>query len=155
MKNLAELLDITSVSIAGEEYEFDTNDFLTVDNTNLQHEFTRHTKLVAIIGFAYEAALLHSQRQEIALDKIYALCDARERANAMAIGAKKPTETMIDNVVKTAQEYQEQQQITLQARSDLGKLKALKEAMQHRKDCLVGLGANYRSEINAEATLRQ
>lgn len=155
MKTLEELLNISTITIAGEEYEIDMESYLNVDSSNLQHEFERHVKMVAITGFAYERAVAHAQKLEVELDRIYALCDARARNEAALEGGKKPTEAMIENMAKTAAEYQTKQNEFLDAKKEAGLLKALRDAMTHRKDVLVGLGANYRQELQAEPTLRQ
>jgi len=155
MKDLAELLEVASFKIAGQDYEIDMEKYLHVDSTNLNYEFERHTKLVAIVGFAHERAMAYAQKLEVELDRIYALCDARARNSAALDGGKKPTEAMVEGMAKTAQEYQEHQNLFLEARQEAGLLKALREAMAHRKDVLVGLGANYRVEVQSEPTLRQ
>jgi hypothetical protein len=153
MKDLAELLEVASFKIAGQDYEIDMEKYLHVDSTNLNYEFERHTKLVAIVGFAHERAMAYAQKLEVELDRIYALCDARARNSAALDGGKKPTEAMVEGMAKTAQEYQEHQNLFLEARQEAGLLKALREAMAHRKDVLVGLGASYRAEIGAEISL--
>lgn len=155
MKDLEELLNISVITIAGEEYEIDMEKYLHVDSNNLQHEFERHVKMVAIVSFAHERAMAFAQKLEVELDRIYALCDARARNEAAIEGGKKPTEAMIENIAKTAVEYQEHQNVFLEAKKEAGLLKALRDAMAHRKDVLVGLGANYRQELQAEPTLRQ
>lgn len=153
MRNLEELLDIKSVTIAGEEYEIDVDMCVEVDQHNLKTAFENHTKLMVLVGFAFERALSHAKQLEVECERLYAMCDARARNDA-AVSGVKMTEKMVENSALTAAEYQEHQNKLLTAQKEMGLLKALKEGMIHRKDMLVGLGATYRSELAAEPTLR-
>lgn len=149
--SIEELISETSVVVAGKEYDLPIAEYLAVDPSHLEHEFTVHTQRVAIVGFAYEKALIHVQKLETQLGRMYALCDAKVRINlTFDLGNKKPTEAMVENAVRVEPEYQELENELLSAKEHLGVLRVLKDAMAHRKDVLVGLAANYRSEIQAD-----
>ncbi len=152
MKQLDQLLEIESITIDNEEYSTSLIKEAIHLSGNLADDFSNQAKYVAIIGFGYERALRLVAQLEVQLDRIYALCDARARNNAL-VENRKVTEKIIEGEVKTSEEYQLHQNKLLEARYQSGILKTLKEALVHKKDALVGSAANYRAELAAERTM--
>lgn len=60
----------------------------------------------------------------------------------------KLTEKMVENEVITNPLYEAAMQAYLQAKKEHGLLMVGREAMGHRKEMLISLGANYRAEAN-------
>lgn len=152
MLSLEELLEVNAFSIEGEEYENTISKDLEIDMEHLDQCFANQAKLMAIYGFAYDKAADQESRLKIELEKIYALLDAQTRNN-FEVSGHKFTEKKVHNVVITSPEYQLKQNEYQQAKLVASHLKSACLALMHRRDMLVGLGANYRAQLNLEPTL--
>ena len=83
---------------------------------------------------------------------MYAILDYQKRLEMQNSGVK-TTEKMIENMVITADEYVALQTELLDAERQVGLLKAARDSMAQRKEMLVSLGANQRTEFRADASL--
>ena len=153
-KSLAELLKVESFEIAGETYDSTLSDDLEINTMALSEEFTRQAKLAAIYGFASDRAIHYEAQLKAELERVNALVDARTRGTFEAT-KRKFTEAMVKNTVITSVEYQAKFEEYQRAKLNAAYLKSAKEAIVHRKDMLVGLGANYRAELTVEPTIKQ
>lgn len=157
MLPLKDVLDIESFTIDEQEYENTLAEDLEVDPSSpltLQDSFARQAKLVAVYGFAENRAASCELQRKAEMERIYALVDSRTRNN-FAVEGTKFTEKVVHNVVITSPEYQLAQQKHLEAKKTATMLKSAREAIQHRKDMLVTLGANYRAEINNDPLINR
>lgn len=152
MLSLDELINVPSFVIDGCDYENTLDKDIVVDPENLQDGFAEQARMMAVYGFAYDRALDQEARLKIELEKIYALVDGHTRNN-FTVSNTKFTEKMVHNTVITSVEYQKKQLEHQEAKLTAANLKSACMAIMHRKDMLIGLGANYRAQINAEPTL--
>lgn len=135
----------TTYMVGDVEYESSLKEDLAIDRSNLSEEFAEHPRAYGWYSTAYEIALDAEQRKKAELERAYAVLDVQARANMEAAGVR-PTEAKVKNVVITHPEYVALQDKYFEAKTDAGVIKAARDAMIHRKDCLVSLGANLRAE---------
>jgi len=127
---------------------------LDLQSKHIQDSFMEHPDLYSWYATAYELALDVELRLKAELDRTYAHCDANARQQAQAAGIKM-TEKKVENVVITDDLYKQVQGEYLTAKRNTGLLRAGKDAMIHRRDMLIQMGANYRAEGNSDITLKQ
>lgn len=123
-------------------------------NPDIDAEFREHS--IRFMGWA----VLHAH----AVDRVTTLkhdlkvleagLDFAKRQEARANGIKM-TEPMVANEVVTDESHQLLMKDLLVAQRDAGILAAGVETMRHRKDMLVGLGANWREEIRNDDSARK
>ncbi len=127
---------------------------LAVNQSVLSEEFANHAELFAWYSTAYELAASHEAKLKEELSRAYAHVDARVREDARGAGVK-VTEKVVENTVVTHPIYQEVQEEYLEAKRNTGLLKSARDAMIHRRDMLIQLGANYRAEGVSDISLRE
>lgn len=127
---------------------------LAVNQSALSDVFAEHAEHFAWYSTAYELAMDHEARLKEELQRTYARIDHKVRTDARAAGVKH-TEKMVDNSVITHPKYVELQDEYLEAKKNTGLLKAARDAMIHRRDMLIQMGANYRAEGASDISLRE
>lgn len=127
---------------------------LAVNQSVLSEEFAHHAERFAWYSTAYELAANHEARLKEELARAYAHVDARVREDARGSGVKM-TEKAVENTVITHPIYNEVQEEYLTAKRNTGLLKSARDAMIHRRDMLIQLGANYRAEGVSDIALRE
>lgn len=133
-------------------YESQLEEDLFVNRGDLSAEFARHAERFAFYATAYELAVERLQRLENALKRLYAQLDHEKRGALMSAGVK-TTEKMIENSVITDERYIAGEAEVLEGQKQVGVLKAARDAMIHRRDMLVSLGATYRAEVRADVSM--
>lgn len=141
-------------NIDGVEYESTLADDLRLDRMNLNEEFEKHAEKFAFYSTAYEICLDKERRAKAVLDRVYAILDSQARGDLAANGIK-ATEKKIENMVVTAPDYLAAQDEYFEAQRLVGLLKSARDAMIHKKECMVSLGANFRQEMNSDPSLLQ
>jgi hypothetical protein len=136
------------------EYESKLAQDLFIDRGNLSGEYENHASRFAWYSTAYELAMDAELRLKVDLERGYAQLDAQARASMTAQGLK-ITEKKVENMVITQQDYVALQDDYLNAKRNTGLLKAARDALIHRRDMLIGLGANYRAETASDLSLRE
>lgn len=144
---------IESFTIGKNTYRSTVDEDLFIDQTNLADAYAFHPKKFAFYSTGYELAVNHEAKLKVELERTYARMDEIAR-RMLADSGKKFTETMVESVVITSEDYRFIQDAYLEAQKQTGLLRAARDAMIHRKDMLVSLGANYRAEIHADTSLR-
>jgi len=134
------------------EYESSLKQDLAIDRSNLSEEFANHSRTYGWYSTAYEIALDVEQRKKAELARAYAVLDVQARTNMEAAGVR-PTEAKVSNVVITHPEYVALQELYFEAKTSAAVIKAARDAMIHRKDCLVSLGANLRAEAASNPSI--
>jgi len=127
---------------------------LDIDRLNLSEEFEKHSKRYAWYATAYELCLDKERRLKAELGRAYAHLDAQARANMTSNGIR-ISEKKVENMVITASDYVALQEEYHEAQRMTGLLKAARDAMISKKDCLVSLGANIRAELASDPSLLQ
>lgn len=134
-------------------------DDVQIDNGNLDQEFLGQAEKYAWWAFLTEHAKDQVNQIKSELDVLYARLDhkVRTKAQIAAVDAKakkqvpvKYTEKMVENEVITSNEYQELVARYNDAKKQAGLATAGMMAMNQRRDMLLQLGANYRTEGQAD-----
>jgi hypothetical protein len=142
------------IEINKENYESELYDNLTIDDTDLDKEFRQQPRL-----FAWWAAVetlikdLYETRK-MQLKRLYAVLDSRVREDGKATKTKL-TEKMVENTVITKPEYQKAENELSKIRKQFGLAHVGKEAFEQRKEMLISLGANRRSEVSANPVVKK
>jgi hypothetical protein len=145
---------ISTFTVDETEYENTLHEHLRINRGNLSGDYEKHSEYFAYWSTLYELALDHQTRAEIDLERLYAIIDAEKRSQLGLTGGK-VTEKTVENAVITDDRYIAAQVIVLDAKRNTGLLKAGRDAMIHRRDMLVSLGANYRAESKSDISLLQ
>jgi len=130
------------------------NEHIDVRSQHINECFMDHAGLFAWYATAFELALDLEGRTKKELERTYARLDHLHRTNGKAAGVKM-TEKMVENTVITDPLYTKTQTEYLDAKRNAGLLKAAKEAMIHRRDMLIQMGATYRAEGLSDISLKE
>lgn len=141
------------IVINGHEYPNTLNEDVRVNQGSLIHDFSDHTEKMAYWATLYELSLDQETRLKNELSRAYAHCDKEVRQQADMSGVKM-TEKKVENSVITHPMYTEIQEEYQQAKARTGLLKAARDAMIHRRDMLIQLGATARAEGDSDISIR-
>jgi hypothetical protein len=130
------------------------NEHIDVRSQHINECFMDHPQLFAWYATAFELALDKEGRAKEELARTYARLDHMHRTNGKAAGVKM-TEKMVENTVITDPLYTKTHGEYLDAKRNTGLLKAAKEAMIHRRDMLIQMGATYRAEGLSDISLKE
>jgi hypothetical protein len=130
------------------------NEHLALRTKHIDSCFLEHSELFAWYATAYELSLDKELRAKEELSRLYARVDNKARMDAKYAGVKL-TEKMVENTVITDPEYVHTQDKYYDAKRNTGLLKAAKDAMIHRRDMLIQMGATYRAEGFSDIELKQ
>ena len=113
---------------------------------NINDEFMRQAVLYARVGF-YSAQAKHKVRR---LKNELEVVSASIRKNiAQRRGVRLTKDEMHYKVIRKKRYCQKQRELE-KAIYDEELISVMLRALEHKKDALVGLGANYRQELNGE-----
>jgi len=144
---------VDEYNVAGQAYPSTLEEDLKIDKFDVSSEFIKHSETYGWYSTAYELAMDYEARIKSKLERVYALIDVRVRAQ-MNNASVRITEKKVENTVITDPEYVELQSLYQDAKRDTGLLKAARDAMQAKKDCLISLGANMRAEWSSEPSIK-
>lgn len=119
----------------------------------LSSDYVTHSERFAWYATAYELAQEQEARAKSALELIAAKLDYVTRQQ-LKDAQVKYTEKMVENTVIASPQYRAAEDAYLSAKRTVGILKAARDAMIHRRDMLVSLGANYRAEGKSDISLK-
>ena len=137
----------------GTVVEFDLDDAVSIDLTNLDREFIRQAKLFARYSTAYEISLKEVSGLKADLDSVSAQVDVFNRKQAADSGTKL-TEKMAEHAIKGSVEFLRKNEELLCAQQITGLLKQARDAMIQKKDMLIQLGYNQRQERASDLTMK-
>lgn len=140
-------------NVAGTIVESTAEEDLAVDRDNLSYEFEKHASSFNNYASAYEICLDYETRKKAQLERLYALCDVQARAE-MTQGGVKVTEKKVENMVITMTDYVKMQDEYFDACLQTRLVKAARDAMIQKKDCLISLGANIRAELSNDPSMK-
>ncbi len=135
------------------EYDRNLDEDLFVNMGDINTDFAEHSRKFAWYATAYEICEAQVGKEKDALKNLEARLDFDARQDMEAAGVK-ATDKKVEATVLTQPSYVAQQSKYRRAELAAGLAKAARDAMMHRKDMLVGLGANYRAEGNADISLK-
>ena len=147
-------LQVTEFIIGEMKHPNTLEEDLYINSTNINTEFVEHSQRFAWYATAYELACFEENKLKVELERALAHADSDVRAKAKS-AAIKMTEKMVENSVKTHPVVVPIHDEYLEAKRNSGILKAAMNAMIHRKDMLVQLGASYRAEGLSDLTLKE
>lgn len=142
-----------SFTVGSLSYESRLPQDLFVNRNDLSSEYASHAERFAWYATCYELAQDKLARLEAELKRAYAIIDHEVRSNLLLAGSKS-TEKMVENSVITDMRYVQLQDEMFDAQKQVGLLKAARDAMIHRRDMLVSMGATYRAEVRADVSLK-
>jgi hypothetical protein len=153
---------LESATIDGVEYPIAIASDLEINPTDLETEYCNQAQRYRTYGELAEAAKDEAERCKVELGRLYAVTDERVRTDnvisneaAKKAGAApvRMTEKMVENCVITDPAYVAKQMEYFAAKRQAGILKVYQDSMQHRLQMLIGIGANYRAEGQADPVL--
>lgn len=140
-----------TVDVDGLAHDLDIDRAVTIDRTNLDAEFCNHAKVYAKYATLAEIAKDRMNRRKWELDQLEASLDAEKRLGAALLAAQNPkfkyTETMCENEIKGDPRYKDKKEEWLSACLLANQLTAWVDALCHKKDMLISLGANHRAAM--------
>lgn len=142
----------TEYQVGDLKYSSSLDEDLFVDRFNLSQEFEKHASRFAWYSTCYELAIDYENRVKTELERAYANLDSTFRKQMEQLGLKF-TEKKIEGLVLTHATYIQLQDALNEAKLQTGLLKAAKDAMIMKKDCLISLGANQRAELASDPSL--
>lgn len=140
------------IEIDGEKYDNTFAEDIKVDRTDLDSEFCVFAEKYSYYAMLHELAKDLERKLKRELELVYAVVDHTKRMEAqqhMAANPKmKHTEQMYENEVKTSEQYQKKEIEYLDSRKMAGLLGAAREAIGHKRDMLISMGANARVGVS-------
>lgn len=150
-------VDEEKTGLRSELYDEEQAEFFTrevkIDATNLNDEFIKQADLYHRASVAYESASSEESRLKTALELAYGMLDPQIRAQMTDQGIK-VTEGRVDAGVKTHPDYIAVEARYHAARANASLWRAACKALEHKKDMLIQLGANYRAEGSSDTSLK-
>lgn len=146
--------NITTFSIGEDQYPYDLAKDAKIVKQDLSGEFQSHAETFSFYATAYELALDHEARLKAQLDRIYAMEDYKCRTNASQANIKL-TEKMVENTVLTQDAYVDATNQYLEAKKNVGLLRAAKDTLIQKRDMLMQLGALMRAEGASDISMKQ
>ncbi len=134
-------------------YHADFAKDVRINHAALSNDYITHSERFAWYATAYELAQEQEARAKSALELVAAKLDYLTRQQLKDAHVKF-TEKMVENTVIAAPQYREAEDLYFKAKRTVGILKAARDAMIHRRDMLVSLGANYRAEGKSDISLK-
>lgn len=141
------------ITLNGVDFEFNLDDDVSINNADLDREFTRQVELFARYSTAYELSMYEVSKHKMELDNLAANIDVAARKQADESGVKL-TVSMADHTIKGNLEYQAKQDELFQSQRTTGLLKQARDAMIQKKDMLIQLGYNQRQERGSDITMK-
>jgi len=136
------------LDLDGVNFQRTLADDLPINGADITGEFMEQSELYAWWATVSELARDKVARTKYQLERIYALKDHEVR-RTLAEAKAKVTEKIVENAVITSEEYQECMFELMECKKQLGLVMAGKEALVQRKDMLISIGANMRTEGGA------
>jgi len=124
-----------------------------INQGDLAGDFEHHPQVFARWATLYEMSLDYVERLKRGNERDYARLDHLVRMDGKASSVKL-TEKMVENTVITHPDYLESLNNYLGAKLTSGLLKAARDAMIHRRDMLIQLGATHRAEGVSDISIR-
>lgn len=141
------------VKVNGKEYAVDPTSDVRINRADLNGDIETHAEKFGFYATAYELAVEQEMLLKAELDRTYARMDIFVRASFESANIK-ATEKKVENEVILRPEYMEAQKAHREAATQVGLLKAQRDAMLHRRDMLVALAHNYRAEGFSDLSLK-
>ena len=123
--------------------------------TDIDREFKRQAALYAWVSNNYALASSNVRQLKNEMELLVAGLSAAARDSLKKAGENKPVKEQVYNWVIEQKKYQEKFGDLENAKLVEDQLQGLLRALDHKRDALVGLGANYRAEMAGELSMRR
>lgn len=152
----------SDIVVSGASRKNPIDEDVQINAADLDYEFQTHPEKYAWWAFLAEHAKAETEALKNRLAVAYAQIDfkvrdkARHEEDLAKEQKRKPiryTEKMVESEVLTSEEYQKLQTEFLESKKMAGLAAAGRAAMDHRRDMLIQIGANYRTEGQADPVL--
>jgi|GEM_PF-3189889 len=110
-----------------------------IDKLNLPKEWERHTELFRYWAEKHAISELEKDQAKEQLELVAADLDLMIRADPKGYNLDKIAESSVKSTIKMQVEHQEAQEVLNNAKYRVARMKAAKEAMDHRRDALKAL----------------
>ena len=122
-----------------------SEDLTRIDTMSIDDELSKQATVFSYYSGLYEHAKRDSEIKEIELTQ--AMADAKIRAQSECEAAgKRATANILDSYVNSDSTCNEMSKNLTESKYRLGLLKSLMSSLSHKKDMLVQISANQRSE---------
>lgn len=140
---------VTVVPITRDDERVVVEEIVTISD-DFNTEYRRQAS-----NYAYVAGLhARAKVRTVVLKNQLKLLTAQLRGKARAeLKAEKPNKDTVDDWVTTRSAFQKKQRELEEATGLEEELGAVVEALEHKREALMGLGANYRKEMDPELRL--
>lgn len=142
------------ITIGGVDYPNTLSEDVRINQGALIIDFTEHVEKMAYWATLYEMSLAEALALKNELSRAYAHADKSVRENAK-MSSVRVTEKMVENSAITHPIYTEVQAEYEATKLRTGLLKAARDAMIHRRDMLIQLGATARAEGASDISIRE
>lgn len=132
------------IKIGSQEMELDYEQELQMDEATINEDLKNQPSLFAFYAVLAEKAHAELNESKLALEILEADIDARIRGAS----EKKPTEKQIQQQILLDNDYQEARMDVIRATKQLGILKGIKDAFNHRKEAVIALASNMRVQAD-------
>lgn len=141
-------------------YVMDLNEDLSISKERINDELSKQPAMFAWYATLYELARSKTLKLKQSLDTIEAELNLEVRTETSKIKSEdsryanlKLTETTIESIVRTNEKFKLAEDNYLTAKKDEGMLLVAKVAFEQRKDMLISLASNMRSELDGELSI--
>lgn len=138
------------LDVFGKPYEVTLPDLVKIGEETINDDISRQPGLYAFYASALADAKLRRDAAAQALKDTRAATDLdyRKQAEEMQL---KSTEKKIEALVELHGAVVKRKELALVAEGNVGKLEAIVRAFDHRKEMLITLGANLRTDVEKGA----
>ncbi len=145
MKSKILLTKDSVLSLSLETYQEVCEKILPIDKNNLDDEMVNH----AVVYAHYHGLLIYVERMidrlTVSFDQFKAVTKNQEMERSRSEGTK-ATVTYLEDFVISQEEYKTKQEEIFELNEIFGWLKAITTALEQKKDMLIQISANHRSE---------
>jgi hypothetical protein len=147
-------IPVVELKFGGETYSVNYREELRCSEETINENLKDQPSFFAYYAVLAELADEALAETKLALEVTESVLDAKVREELTRAGTK-ATETMIRGKIVLDESYLAAVSQVNTLKKNVGVLKAIKEAFNHRKDMLVTLGANMRSQRDVSLYTRE
>jgi hypothetical protein len=132
-------------SINFETFELLNNTVMRIDREYIDDEMSKHSLTYTYYNGIYNKHKKQLERMQMEFESTCSLLRSEEARRGKAGGGKIPAH-VLDDYIKSLPEYKSGMSKIIDTDEKLGYIKAILDGFQHKKDMMVQISANRRSE---------
>lgn len=148
------MIGVLTIVIGDQTHELNPDVELHLAEETINDDLKNQPSLYAFYAVMHEAADAELAERKLTLETVEAIVDEKIRGEFTTSGTK-ATEALIANKVRLNDEYQAAVISYNEAKAQVGKLRAIRDAFVHRKDMLVTLASNMRVQADPEIFIKK